>query len=227
VNDLAQGGSIHHAECVLGKITSVLVMAALVVSVWGLRPGANADAATDAGPRYAPNGNLAFPAGYRTWVFLSSGTDMSYAKGAASSNMHMFENVFVNAEAYRGFLKTGSWPDKTTLVTEFRTAQSTGSINRSGRFQTDVMGFDVHVKDVRRFAGGWAFFGFGPAGTTSPMIPPSASCYRCHSQHAAVDTTFVQFYPTLLPIAKRKATLSHAYLTDETGLATAAGASGF
>ncbi len=140
---------------------------------------------------------------------------MSYARGAANSNMHMFENVFVNADAYRSFVNTGTWPDKTTLVTEFRTAQSKGSINRSGRFQTEVMGFDVHVKDVTRFAGGWAFFGFGATGKTSAAIPRTASCYSCHAQHAAVDTTFVQFYPTLLPIAKHKATLSHAYLTEE------------
>jgi hypothetical protein len=30
-----------------------------------------------------------------------------------------------------------------------------------------------------------------------------------------VDTTFVQFYPTLLPIAQEKKTLSEAYLKDE------------
>jgi aspartate oxidase len=30
-----------------------------------------------------------------------------------------------------------------------------------------------------------------------------------------VDTTFVQFYPTLIDIAKEKKTLSAAYLNDE------------
>ena len=43
------------------------------------------------------------------------------------------------------------------------------------------------------------------------MIPTSADCYTCHAAHAAVDTTFVQFYPTLLPIAEHKGTLSPAY----------------
>ena len=41
-------------------------------------------------------------------------------------------------------------------------------------------------------------------------------CYSCHAEHAAVDTTFVQFYPTLLPIAKGKGTLSPAYLKETT-----------
>jgi aspartate oxidase len=30
-----------------------------------------------------------------------------------------------------------------------------------------------------------------------------------------VDTTFVQFYPTLLPLARKKGTLSKEYLKDE------------
>jgi hypothetical protein len=30
-----------------------------------------------------------------------------------------------------------------------------------------------------------------------------------------VDTTFVQFYPTLLPIAQKRGTLSDSYLKDE------------
>jgi hypothetical protein len=36
-----------------------------------------------------------------------------------------------------------------------------------------------------------------------------------------VDTTFVQFYPTLLPVAKAKGTLSSAYLKDEEATAAA------
>jgi hypothetical protein len=50
--------------------------------------------------------------------------------------------------------------------------------------------------------------------TAMRQIPVSADCYACHSAHAAVDTTFVQFYPTLLPIAQQHATLSPAYLKD-------------
>jgi hypothetical protein len=43
------------------------------------------------------------------------------------------------------------------------------------------------------------------------MIPHSADCYSCHTDHAAVDTTFVQFHPTLLPIATARGTLSTFY----------------
>jgi hypothetical protein len=51
------------------------------------------------------------------------------------------------------------------------------------------------------------------------MIPTTANCYSCHSEHAAVDTTFVQFYPTLLPIAKAKGTLSPNYVKEEAAAA--------
>ena len=76
-----------------------------------------------------------------------------------------------------------------------------GSINQQGKFQTtDLMGVEVHVKDTKRFArfGGWAFFFFpNPAAGPAQPIPASAECYSCHREHGAVDTTFVQFYPTL------------------------------
>ena len=55
-------------------------------------------------------------------------------------------------------MNTGTWPDKTILVLEERGAQGKGSINRSGNFQADVMGLELHVKDEARFPGKWAFF---------------------------------------------------------------------
>jgi Cytochrome P460 len=129
---------------------------------------------------------------------------------------HMFDNVFVNPEAYQAFQKTGSWPDKTMMVLEVRGAQSKGSINQAGQFQSgDVMGLEIHVKDASRFQGNWAFFGFDGS-DTAKMTPTSAACYSCHAQHAAVDTTFVQFYPTLLPIAKSHSTLSPSYTKEST-----------
>ena len=66
------------------------------------------------------------------------------------------------------------------------------------------------MKDEARFAGKWAFFAF-KSGEPAEIIPASASCYSCHAAHAAVDMTFVQFYPTLLPVAESKGTLSPEY----------------
>lgn len=167
-------------------------------------------------PVYTSDGNLRFPTQYREWVYLTSGVDMSYSPNM-SMDHSMFDNVFVNPEAYKGFLQTGRWPDKTMLVLEARMAGSKGSINKIGHYQTgEIMGREVHVKDEARFPGKWAFFN-GEDGVTGKLLPREMDCYSCHEQHGAVDTTFVQFYPTLLEIAKKKNTLSAAYVKEEAG----------
>ncbi|HUI62009.1 MAG TPA: cytochrome P460 family protein, partial [Steroidobacteraceae bacterium] len=158
-------------------------------------------------PAYTSDGRLNFPAGYREWIYLSSGLDMSYRKGAGEDGHSVFDNVFASPAAYRGFLRSGTWPDGTLLVLEQRGAGEKGSINQSGRFQSgDALEVEVHVKDTKRFAGGWAFFAF-PATGPGVLLPPAAECYACHRDHGVVDTTFVQFYPTLLKIAREHGTV--------------------
>jgi hypothetical protein len=160
---------------------------------------------------FTPDGKLVFPEHYREWVYLSSGLGMSYTAQAA--NHPMFDNVFVNPSAYKAFLATGTWPDKTALVLENRGANTKVSIDHHGSSQTsELMGLEVHVRD-EKLPGKWGFFEFdGPA--PAKMTERPASCYTCHEQHAAVDTTFVQFYPTLIGLATEKKTLSAAYLKE-------------
>jgi hypothetical protein len=82
---------------------------------------------------------------------------------------------------------------------------------------------EIHVKDEARNPNGWAFF--APKGAEpAQKISETATCYSCHTQHAAVDTTFVQFYPTLLGIAKARGTFSPAYLKEENATAAKPGA---
>ena len=174
-------------------------------------------------PAYDAAGRLMPPAGYREWVFLSSGLDMSYVEGAAAStaDRHVFDNTFAPRWAYDAFQKTGVWPDKTQLVLEVHAGATKGSINKRGAFQQGpVLGMEVHVKDAARFKGGWGFFDIGGGGTKSgALIPYTADCYSCHLDHAAADTTFVQFYPTLLPTAQKLGRLSKAYLAEEAAAA--------
>ena len=154
-------------------------------------------------PAYSEDGRLSLPENYREWVYLSTGFDMSYSPMSMTGH-HMFDNVFVEPGAYKAFVATGTWPDKTVLVLEVRGAKDKGSINKNGNYQdSDVMGREVHLKDSAHFPEGWAFFGFN-TGKSAKMTPRTAACYSCHAQHAAVDNTFVQFYPTLLPIATAK-----------------------
>lgn len=174
----------------------------------------DAVAASDSNaPQYTADGKLMFPANYREWIYLTTGMDMDYNPELQNMDHSMFDNIFVNPEAYKAFLATGTWPDKTILVLEGRMAANKGSINQKGHFQTtDIMARSIHIKDAAH--GGWAFVGFGDS-NTGRTFPKEAVCYSCHEQHAAVDTTFVQFYPTLLEIATKKGTLSPAYVKEE------------
>ena len=174
-------------------------------------------AASPDAPTYAANGEMQPPANYREWIYLSTGIDMSYSPNAMQMDHSTFDNVFVDPAAYRSFsfLATGTWPDKTVMVLEVRGAKNKGSINQRGHFQdTAIMGLEVHVKDEKRFPGKWAFFEFDSMQKNGTLIPEKAPCYTCHAAHGAVDTTFVQFYPTLLPLAKQKKTLSASYLKE-------------
>jgi hypothetical protein len=163
--------------------------------------------------QYTTDGAMLRPDRYRQWIYLSTGFDMSY-NPAMRMGRHLFNNVFVNPEAYRAYLSAGTWPDKTVLVLEVRGAMDKGSINKAGQFQgAEIMGLEVHVKDAARFTGQWAFYSFD-SGRPAKMIPQSEDCYSCHTRHAAVDTTFVQFYPTLLPVAQARGTLSASYKSD-------------
>ena len=161
-------------------------------------------------PAYTTDGSLVAPTNYREWIFLTSGIDMSYFS-TKDPDHHMFDNVFVNPTSYRAFLATGTWPDGTTFMLENRGAANPISINKRGRTQTtEVMGNEIHVKDH----GKWLFYDQAAGAGTAKVFAPTANCYSCHEAHAAADTTFVQFYPTLLPIAEQKKTLSPAYLQE-------------
>jgi hypothetical protein len=196
------------------RISLLLCIAAVLLTQDAAR--ATSDAKPSNTPVYTSDGRLVFPANYREWIYLTTGMDMDYNPDPKVTMGHsMFDNVFVNPEAYRIFVETGTWPDKTMIVLEGRLAGNKGSINKAGHYQTtDVMMRSVHLKDEARFPGKWAFFGYDE-GKPTKQIPTSAECYSCHEQHAAVDTTFVQFYPTLIEIAKKKGTLSAGYLKDE------------
>lgn len=169
-----------------------------------------AQRATPDEPQYTSNGELKLPNNYREWIYLSSGLGMTYGLVESAANTvigERFDNVFVTPQAYKAFLATGTWPDKTIFIMEVRTSASKGSINKGGHFQEGLVGLEAHVKDQSRFPTRWEFFGFGPVARTAPPQGPKSSCQTCHSTNGAADNTFVQFYPTLLPVAKAKGTL--------------------
>lgn len=160
--------------------------------------------------QFTAGGKLEFPGKYREWVFLSAGSGMTYGPSANPEGPPQFDNVFVNPSAYQAFLTSGRWPEQSIFILEIRGAKTEGSINKSGRFQSDVVAIEVLVKDSKRFADtrGWGFFEYGATGREpAAKLPKTASCYACHAGNGAVEYTFVQFYPTLAPIAEKYKTL--------------------
>ena len=165
---------------------------------------------------YTADGQMKFPEKYREWVYLTSGLGMSYAPGAVPEHP-AFDNVFVNPTAYKAFLATGTWPDSTVLVLELRGSETKASIDQRGMSQSpEVRAIEVHVRD-EKLPGKWGFFEFGDREPSVKMTARPADCYTCHEAHAAVDTSFVQFYPTLIGLAKEKKTLSAAYMKEMPG----------
>jgi hypothetical protein len=166
-------------------------------------------ASAPAAPQFTADNRLMLPKDYREWVFLSSGLGMTYGTPAAPGEQN-FDDVFVAPTAYRAFVQTGHWPDHTIFILEQRKSSSSGTINNGsvGHYQSDLIGVAAAVKDRARFPDGeWGYFGFGTKSETTPVLPKTAACYACHTNNTAVENTFVQFYPTLLPIARAKGTL--------------------
>jgi len=102
-------------------------------------------------PQYTKEGELVKPENYREWIYLSSGMGMTYGSPIANPDDQDFDNVFVTPQAYKSFLATGTWPDKTMMALEVRFSASKGSINKGGRFQDKLAGVEIHLKDEKRF----------------------------------------------------------------------------
>ena len=174
--------------------------AAAWLALWAAPVASVPDAQTRlAGADFSADGSLQRPTDYRDWRFVSTGLGMSYGPAARAAELTghvMFDNVFVQPQAYDAFLREGVWPEGTMFVLELRGAETQRPPNNRGYFQADLHGVEVSVKDSSRFKGRWAYFDFGQqARSAAPQ--PESGCFACHARHAAVDMTFVQFYPTL------------------------------
>src|SRR5579862_2102643 len=134
--------------------------------------------ALGADPEFNKDGELVRPKNYREWIFLSSGVGMNYGTGPLP-----FGNVFAEPSAYRKFVETGKWPDKSIFALEIRQPATEGSINKGGQYQTSLISVEFAVKDTARFPDGWGYFAFNGNATTAKVLGASAGCNACHSQN--------------------------------------------
>jgi hypothetical protein len=180
------------------KRSALLFLLALPVAGLWLMAAAAPDSSAPR-PEYTKDGHLLPPGSFREWIFLSSGLGMSYS--GKPGDHQMFTNVFVPQWAYHEFMGSGKWPDKTMFVVEERMEQTKGSINKVGHFQTDGAGYGVEVKDSSR-PDQWSYYNFDE-NDKQAQVNPKGGCWQCHEDHATVEHSFVQFYPTLKPVAKK------------------------
>jgi hypothetical protein len=181
--------------CVLAALASMKLIAA--------------DEAAPPSAMYDAAGKLVFPSDYRSWPNIGTGLNMSYGPLRTEARAQPpFTNVFVSPDSYRKFLQSGRWPDRTTFVLEIRgsIAVNNSKTGNNGHYQGEILGIEAEVKDTQRFEQGWGFFSIDAEQRLGTQIPTNASCYTCHATHAAVENTFVQFYPVLRDVAKRHGT---------------------
>src|SRR2546422_8794771 len=116
-------------------------------------------------PRFAQSGQLVKPVGWEAWVMVGSSTGLSYAAApppAAGAAPGMFHNVYVQPWAYREFVRTGAFPERSMFVLSFYEASRKSAPARVGFYEGDRMpGIEVHLKQRGIDKTGWGFFGFG------------------------------------------------------------------
>lgn len=169
-------------------------------------------------PEYTSEGHLILPTGYRTWIFVGSSMGLSYFGKEAPEGPGVFHHIYIQPEAYRHYIETGEFADKTILVMENYSAGSkenntAGALFEGkdfdilhGYFEDKRVGLEVALKDLERFEDGWAYFNFSsPKGLKETGAAfPKRVCWDCHNTHGADDNVFVQFYPVLRePLEKR------------------------
>ncbi|MFP6582517.1 MAG: cytochrome P460 family protein [Candidatus Hydrogenedentota bacterium] len=197
----------------------VALLLAGIVGFIGTRPD-SVDAA-DSGleamtkPEYDSRGRLIRPEGFRRWIFVGASMGLSYSGEERAPEKQIFHHIYIQPEAYDHYVETGKFPEKTMLVMENYSAGSKenntakgkvegkhefGTLN--GHFEDARVGLEVALKDSETFEDGWAYFNFSNFGDRTKLMEKGKAfnksmCWDCHSEHAADDNVFIQFYPVL------------------------------
>ena len=184
---------------------ALLVAGAAVSIVAGAQyaPTQNSDRASGSEsrvmPRYASDGGLLLPSGYREWVFVGSSLGLSYSEEA--SGTEMFLETLMEPTAYKHYVATKTFREGTMFVLILHGAGEKVLPARRGRFAADIHGVEMAVKDSAHRPEGWAYYNFG--GMMGGGLRATAqanrkeACYNCHAEHAKRDNVFLQFYSML------------------------------
>lgn len=149
-------------------------------------------------PSYDADGALQLPEHYLRWTLVGTSLGLSYNEEVP--RREAFNHTLMEPTAYDHFVQTGKFREGTMLALLVRGTEGDAMPARHGRFASDVFAVELAVKDSSRVDEGWAYYDFGGGGrgrTSAQPFPKSQGCYTCHTEHAARDNVFLQFYPLL------------------------------
>lgn len=180
----------------LGLLITVAASVAIFVASPEADPAARAHAAFDR------QGHLLRPDGWRDWVYV--GTPITPNElNPPEAPFPEFHNVYIDPDSYAHYKRTGIFREGTILVKELVSVGATKAASGKGYFMGDFIGLEAAVKSAKQFPnepGHWGYFTFShepPPYPATARLQPTAACNSCHTQTAADDWVFTQFYPVL------------------------------
>jgi len=145
-------------------------------------------------PRYTAAGELVRRDDWARWVFLGASLNLSYDDEPPPADF--FSNVFMEPTAYAHFEATGEFPDGTQTAAVGYLASSDAAPAEGGLYAGEPVVFEMSVKDSTLDPlVPWRYYSFGDAATATASA--REACFDCHTEHAATDHVFTQFYPVL------------------------------
>lgn len=145
-------------------------------------------------PEYDGTGALRKPTGWEQWTFLGSAVDLSYTSAAPPAS-DVLSAAYMEPTAFRSFKAAGEFREGTMTIVAAYATTSAGPPALGGTVPTDLVAFEMSVKDAERAPEGWAYYQFADGDTA--RASPRPDCFDCHDQHAETDHVFTQYYPAL------------------------------
>jgi len=177
-------------------LVGALALGGLIACATAEPPPAAAPSPGSAAKLAFQGDKLVLPKGRDRWITLGVTHALSY-EGDFGGNT--FNTVRMDPASYDVFVRTGAFPVGTMLDLEVRKPLTDVAPARGGQTQGAVVARSIHVKDEKAGPGTWTFYGYRSGGEElGTALPRSQACYSCHADHAATDTVFTQYYPTMM-----------------------------
>lgn len=159
--------------------------------------------AFETGPRYDGNGDLYLPDDLYEWILVGSSIGLGYnedaAAPAAGEAPGIFHNVLMEPSSYRHYAETGEFQEGSMFALMMYTPGEQAAPREGGFYEDRFVAMEISVKDSVRFEDGWGFTNFviedEVPSETGAALPAGNGCFQCHTEHAANDHVFTQFYP--------------------------------